>query len=501
MTTLGRNVAANIAGAVFLGVATLAVVPLYLRWLGADAYGLIGFHMALQGLLILFDLGLSVGINRELALLSATAEGMTSVRGVIHTGLRLYGAAAIGLALLMSAFAPLIAARWVETTTIFQPVVVTCLRLMSVALAAQFVALLYSAGFLGLQRQVLHSALTSSTVLLRFGGGAVVAFVTHDIRAFFAWQAVAGLFQLLAMAVALERVLPARRAEARFDPRWLRNAWSLARGVAVVSAMAAVTTQGDKFAVSRASALAVFGYYTAATVLAMAAAGGAAPVASAVFPRFAQLLALDEREELSLAYHRAVQAMAAIVLPVACVLAIWSREVVFVWTGDPVLASGARILTVLLVAGTAMNGLLNVPYMLQLAHGWTTPATIMNGAALVTFVPAMFVAAALLGPIGAATVFAAMHASFLVCGVVVTQSRLLTQSSRWSFLRDTAPAALAASGLAVAGRFLFPVGLGRIETTLALAVVGIAAFGGAVLVTPAVREWIGGQWPGRRTSA
>lgn len=491
MTTLGRNVAANIAGAVFIGVITLAAAPLVLRWLGGEAYGLVAFHATVQSLLPLLDLGFSVAINREIASLSATPGGAAQTRSVMRTALPLYWAVAIVFCGSMNFASPFLADRWLSGTTLPRGLVVESLGLMAVALAGHFLSLAYTAAFLGLQRQVLYSGLSVTNVALRVGGGAAVAFATGDVRAFFTWQVIASVLQVAMLALVLRRVMPA--GEARFQTHLLRGAWQLARGVAIISVAAALTSQADKLAVSRSASLTIFGHYSMAALLAIMAAGGAAPVANAVFPRFAQLISLNDRRELTLAYHRAMQSMAAIVLPIACVLAVWSREVLYVWTGQPAIAAAQSSVAVLLVAGMAMNGLVTIPYLLQVARGWTAPAILWNGLALLTFVPGMFVAAAEWGPFGTAAVFAAMHAVFLVCALIATEKRILAGAGSL-FLRDVAPALLASSLLAVAVRLLLPPGAGRTVTGALLVLAGATALLATVTVTPAVREWIADRW-------
>ena len=63
-------------------------VPVYISYLGIEAYGLIGLFATLQAWLSLLDLGLSPTLNREMARLRGgahTAEPITS-RTARHPG-------------------------------------------------------------------------------------------------------------------------------------------------------------------------------------------------------------------------------------------------------------------------------------------------------------------------------------------------------------------------------------------------------------------------------
>ena len=52
----------------------IAATPIYLAALGVEAYGLIGAFAVIQTMLLLFDLGLGLTFNRELARLSSASE-------------------------------------------------------------------------------------------------------------------------------------------------------------------------------------------------------------------------------------------------------------------------------------------------------------------------------------------------------------------------------------------------------------------------------------------
>ena len=71
MTTVARNIAANAAGAGLSFVVFLIAVPLYLRLLGAEAYGLVGLFTTVMVAAAALDLGLGATLNREVARLTA----------------------------------------------------------------------------------------------------------------------------------------------------------------------------------------------------------------------------------------------------------------------------------------------------------------------------------------------------------------------------------------------------------------------------------------------
>ena len=62
-----RNIVANYAGQLYATLIGILLVPLYVRYMGVEAYGLVGFFTMLQGWFMLLDMGLTPTLGREAA--------------------------------------------------------------------------------------------------------------------------------------------------------------------------------------------------------------------------------------------------------------------------------------------------------------------------------------------------------------------------------------------------------------------------------------------------
>ena len=65
--SIRRNVIANYLGQGWAAVMGLAFVPIYVSYLGMEAYGLVGLFALLQGWLALLDMGMTPTLGREMA--------------------------------------------------------------------------------------------------------------------------------------------------------------------------------------------------------------------------------------------------------------------------------------------------------------------------------------------------------------------------------------------------------------------------------------------------
>src|SRR5271169_2176126 len=111
---LKLNLAANFVGTGWYVLLQLVCVPLYLKFLGIEAYGLIGFYLILQTGLQVLDFGLSPTMNREMARYSVQPEKSAEARDLVRTleiGYWLIGIV-IGAAIMWAA--PWLSTRWIK---------------------------------------------------------------------------------------------------------------------------------------------------------------------------------------------------------------------------------------------------------------------------------------------------------------------------------------------------------------------------------------------------
>ena len=112
-----RNIATNVIGGGWTILLNLLAIPVQIRILGAEAYGLIGFVTSLQSILVLFDFGIPTTLVREVA--RDTSPDHRASHALICTSSTIYWVVAAVLVLAILAGAGWIARHWliVETLT------------------------------------------------------------------------------------------------------------------------------------------------------------------------------------------------------------------------------------------------------------------------------------------------------------------------------------------------------------------------------------------------
>lgn len=488
MSQLKRNILANFGGNIWTAVMSLAFIPLYIRFMGIEAYGLVGLFATLQTMFFLLDLGLSTTLNRELAGLSVQQDKGQEMRDLVRTLEVIYWGVGAVIGVVVLALAPLIAHRWLQANQLSPAAVQQAIMIMGLVITFQWPFSFYSGGLRGLQRQVLLNSITVGTVTLRGVGAVLILWlVSPTIQAFFTWQVTISVLQTSLLALFLWRSLPKMGIPPKFQGQLLWRIWRFAGGMSGITLSALILTQLDKVILSKLLSLEMFGYYALAGVIGNGLNGLIGPIFNAVFPRFSVLVAARDENGLRNLYHSGTQLMAALTIPVAAVLALFPFDVLLLWTGSTETAQNASPIVSLLVVGTALNGLMNLPYALQLANGWTSIGLRINTFLIIVLIPGIFVAATRYGAVGAAAIWVVLNAIYMLIGIPLTHARLL-KGETWRWLSQDVGIPLAAAlSVAVIGRWLVSSSMAPIALLGSLAAVLIAALAAAALAAPKIR--------------
>lgn len=421
---LGVNLLAGLANSFWTALIGLAVVPVYLKYLGMEAYGLIGFFATTQAVLSLLDMGMAPTINREVARCSALGN-LKEAGKLLHTLAVVYWCMAGIIALIVFALAPLIAEFWLQSKQLSAQTISHAVMLMGLVVACRWPIGLYQGALIGAQRLTVSSGINMVMATIgSLGAVAVLAFVSPTIEAFFIWQACVGFVYAVVMRWAAWRII-GKSEQLKFDFETLRRVWRFSVGMSGVAISAIILMQLDKVLLSKMLSLEDFGRYALAGVV----AGGLyillTPTFNVIYPRLSVLVATNDTEKLIDLYRSGTRLLLAVLFPIAGVAALFSEEILFLWTGNSTVASSASPVVSLFLIGTALNGVMHFPYALQLAYGMTRLPLKINAILVVAMIPTTILLASKYGAVGGAAAWMVLNSIYLVVGTVLTHQLLL----------------------------------------------------------------------------
>src|ERR1035437_6650313 len=115
---VAKNAIVNLLGRGWGALLSIDLTPLYIKFLGIEAYGLIGVFITLQTLLSILDMGLGTAANREMAVLSVRNESLPQMRNLVRTLEWIYWVTAVCIVIAVALLAHPVAYYWVKPQTL-----------------------------------------------------------------------------------------------------------------------------------------------------------------------------------------------------------------------------------------------------------------------------------------------------------------------------------------------------------------------------------------------
>ena len=493
--SLRQNIVANVAGSIWTAALGFLFIPIYVKYLGIEAYGLVGFYVALQAIFGIVDLGLGATLNREMARLSVQPDALVQQRHLLRTLESLYWGASLLVGGVIFLLAQPFAAHWVHVRNLPQESIIHSVRLMGCILALQFPFAFYQGGLMGLQQQTLMNSITVVAGTLRSVGAVLLlAFVSPSIVVFFGWQFTVTLLQTGCTVILLWRLLSGATERPVFQAKLLRSVRRFSAVVAANAILGTLLTQLDKVLLSRFASLSELGYYAVAGSVAAAPWMVITPINAAFYPRFAQAAELRQEDELARLYHRAAQLIAVALFPLCISLIFFSREFVIIWTGNLETASKTAIIISFLVAGSMINGIVSPAGFLQSASGWPELTMYTNAAATIVIIPAMAFMTVRYGAKGAAAVWCLLNTFYLLFTVPLMHRRIL-RSEKWRwYVHDVALPLAGVVAVVLASRLAAPFTTSRPLLLLYVVATWSIAVAVCVILSSEMRREAGIWW-------
>ncbi len=449
--SLSRNLLAGLANSLCTALVGLAVVPIYLKYLGIETYGLIGFLVTIQVVLSLLDLGLAPTISREMARCSVIGN-MREGRNLLHTLTVVYVVTALLIFLLVLGLSSFIASYWLQSRQLGLATLERAIVLMGLVVSCRWPLGLYQGTLMGMEKLALSCYIGMATTLLGgLGAVSIITFVSPTIEALFAWQAGIALIHVAALRWATWTAI-GREGSEKFNIDGLRRIWRFSAGLSGIALSALLLTQMDKIVLSKMLSLTEFGQYVLATTLVGGLYFLINPVFSVIYPRFSALVADGDTEKLTYVYRLWTNTFAAIFFPIAMVLTLFAEDLVLLWTGNSEVATGIAPIIMFLTFGTALHAMMYFTYALQLSYGMTRLPLTINIVLTVVLVPIIVTLTQSFGATGGAIAWLVFHVLYMLLGTWLTHRHLLKGvGTKWLFLDVGIPLILTLIGGALFG--------------------------------------------------
>lgn len=413
--SLKYNILATYISQIYITIIGIVIVPLYIRYMGAEAYGLVGFYAMMQAWFYLLDVGLRPTLARETARFRGGAMDALIYRRLVRIleGIFLAVALVGGMSLVLAS--DYITKDWLHVSKLPISEVRTSVQIMAAIIALRWMGEVYRGTISGSEKLVWLGRFNSFIATVRFIGVLLVLiFIGTTPTVFFRYQFIVAVLEFVGLLFYAYHLFPA-------IPSGERLPWSLAPlkpvlrfslAIAFTSSVWVMVTQTDKLVLSKLLSLTEYGYFTLAVLVASGVMVISGPVSAAIMPRMAKLEAEGDHDGLIRVYRQATQLVAVLAGAASVTLAFCAEPLLLAWTGNKALAQQAAPILVLYAIGNGIMAMAGFPYYLQYAKGSLRLHLIGNALFVLLLIPSVIWAASHYGGVGAGYVWLGTNVIF-----------------------------------------------------------------------------------------
>ena len=443
--SLKRNTIANYIGQGYTALVGIVVMPLYLKYLGAEAFGLVGFFVLLQAWLNLLDFGLSPTLARQVAVARGLRNGLKDFGKLLRSfeTIFLLVATTIGVSVFLSS--SWIADEWIDSRSIPKETIAFCVALMGVSGGLRLFASLYRSGLTGAEDQVWLNIANIAIVSMRFiGAFLLMRFVSTEVRIFFEYQVIIGVAEIIVLAARFYKNLAINPVHLALGIHWpsMRAIAPFASGIAYSAAIWITITQVDKIILSGVLPLDEFGYFSIVSLIAGGIMVATAPIAQAIMPRMTNLLVQGEKNKALQIYRNASQLVTVIAFSIALITGFFADALIYAWTGDGVAAEWGGDVLLWFALGNGVLALSAFQYYLQNSFGQLRLHVVGSTISAICQVPIIYYAATRYGAVGAGIAWFGIRVVWLMGWMPIVHRTLVPGLHFNWFVKDVLPVVL-----------------------------------------------------------
>jgi O-antigen/teichoic acid export membrane protein len=429
---LFSRIIATIIGIVF--------VPMYVKIIGVESYGLVAFYSTLSGSLIILDMGLSTAISRQVSILTTRPNGYKQTADLVLSVEVIYWVLSLLAGLTIILFASPIAQHWVKAKDLPIRTIWIAVMLMGGIFACSFPVGVYTGVMNSLNLQLPNAYIIIVGSLFK-AVGVILAlkYISSTIECYFIWQIAISLLVTITMRSYTWYILKKSifTTKARFSIQQLQTIWKFAAGITGISLITFFLSQIDKIVVSKYVTLDFVGYYGLAYTVAGTVTQVITPLNPILFPKFTTLVAQNNQKELVTLYHKSCRWIGVIVLPIGFTLILFAHQILLLWTHNPAITKNTAPILQVFAAGSICNSFMWIPYWYMLSKGITKFTIYQNIIASVILVPLLFWWIDRYGALGASFVWLAVNAGYVFISIPIFHTLYLKGELKDWYIKDT----------------------------------------------------------------
>lgn len=472
-----KNIKSNYISTLYTSIVGILILPVYIKYMGAESYGLIAFYTVLQTWFGFLDLGLTPTISRDTSSLnnkSTKLDEYIQFYGIVVTFFLLI-ALFIGVGLFL--FSEEMASKWFQLKSLNIDDVSTAICIIGFCSALRWICGFYKGIIIGFEKftwlsweNIVFSTLKFIVVII------VMSYFGWTALVFLIFQFVVTLVELIVLRTKAIKLLPKfsinlKKTEFKKIAKKINFAFS----IAITSGLWIFISQLDKLILSGIMPLDEYGVFTLQVLAASSVIIAYTPITIALMPRLTALYSCGNIDGMIKMYCDLTMVVSVVSGSIAVMLYFFSEEIMYSWTGFHYGADLIKPLE-LYTIGNIILAFSGFPYYLQYAIGNMRLHIIGSIINAIILIPAIIFFANRYGALGAGLIWIIGNLLSLVFWVNFIHKKLAVNIWKIWFIKYALLPLLPGLVMCMFIKYFFEISGDRLYTISILAFIGIIVF-------------------------
>ena len=371
---LARNTLWSLLGQALPMVAAVLAIPLLVRGLGTERFGILTLTWTVIGYFSLFDFGLGRSLTQVVA--ERLGSGRTEeLPALVWTSMFMILGLSVVVGTALAFATPWMAHRALHIPAALQPETIRAFYLLALTLPAVLGTAALGGVLAAHQRFGTLNALRIPLSVLSFVAPLAVLPTSQDLSRVVAVIAAVRFLGVFAHVWACARLMPEIRGRVHWEGRLAGPLMRSGGWIAVINVVGPIMVSLDRLLVGAWTSLAAVAYYATPQEVAAKLWAVPGPLANVLFPAFAASHLVDA-DRLRLLFFRGLKVVYCALFPVTLVIVVLGGDGLRMWLGAA-FEQNSRLVLQILVVGAFLNGLSYVPSALVQAVGHSRGAALL----------------------------------------------------------------------------------------------------------------------------
>lgn len=412
---------------IYIAIAGIAIIPIYMRHFGDEAYGLIAFMLTLQMFMSLLDIGFSASLSRESSKLKANQIDVYRYNAFLRIVLTVFLVTGLLFSSVIFIFSSHLAEGWLNFRDLDVYLVSYVLKISAFIIFFRWLSVFYRSVIFGYEDLVWVAKFTIFMATLRFLMVLpLIYYFSLSVVDYFYYQLAIQIIELVILFIRKKIIFPAESGGAYtvfIKDAYFKETFNFICAAGGATVLWLLISQLDRFYASAFLSLKDYGYYHTAVMAAGMITIITAPLVSSMQPRVTILFSLNDMAGVEKILKNLFDFMTVLGVSLVMVVYFFGYDLLRTWHGEKTFADSVYLVFLLHCISMAILGINSCSYIVDYASGKLRLRNKISILMLVLLVSLYPLAFHYFSAIGAAVTWLTLNLLY----AVFAQPRLLAQ--------------------------------------------------------------------------